>query len=450
MKNEDQKNTYDICVIGAGIAGAPIASYLGKSGKKIAIIEFDWGLQERILGELLQPGGYMRLCDLGLGDCIQNIDAVPMVGYALYRKGEEFTIAYPVEGKQITGFGLRNGHFMQNLRATLDQYDNITKISGRVLDFIEENGQIVGVKYIENDSKEEKVLNAHLTVACEGPHARLRGKLSKADKKVNGHFVGLKLKNCPLPYPGHGHLVVTDKTPFIIYPISSNEVRLLIDFPGEKPPRVGQKMKDLLMDYYLPLFPESTRESFKNAVEEGHFDMFPNHRLVGEPFKKSGVVLLGDSLNMRHPITGGGMSAVFSDVKKLGDQLLTIADFGNITEVDNKVKEFYETRHDGTATINILADALYQVLSDDNLAEACFNYLKKGGEKAAGPISILAALNKDEDFLKKHFYAVAKQGAKEKLLPFPTPKKIKEGTQMVKKANDIIMPLLKTERIQMN
>ncbi len=450
MKNEVKNETYDVCVIGAGIAGAPIASYLGKSGKKIAIIEFDWGLQERILGELLQPGGYMRLCDLGLGDCIEGIDAVPMVGYALYRNEDEFTIKYPVEGKQITGFGLRNGHFMQNLRASLDQYENVTKIAGRVLDFVEENGKVVGVKYIENDTNEERILPAHLTIACEGPHARLRGKLSKADKKVNGYFVGLKLKNCPLPFEGHGHLVVTDKTPFIIYPISSNEVRLLIDFPGEKPPRFGEKMKELMMEYYYPLFPESTRESFKNAVEEGEFDMFPNHRLVAEPFQKDGAVLLGDSLNMRHPITGGGMSAVFSDVKKLGDQLLSIDDYANTAEVNAKIKTFYESRHDGTATINILADALYQVFSDGNLAEACFNYLKKGGEKAEGPISILGALNKDEEFLKKHFYAVAKQGAKEKLLPFPTPKKIKEGTQMVKKANSILLPLLKTERIQMN
>lgn len=443
------KNNFDICVIGAGVAGAPIASYLGKSGKKIAIIEFDWGLQERILGELLQPGGFMRLQALGLGSCVEGIDAIPMTGYALYRNKEEFTIKYPVDGKQITGFGLRNGHFMQNLRASLDPYNNITKISGRVLDFVEENDQIIGVKYILNGETEERILKAHLTIGCEGPHARLRGKLSKANKVINSYFVGLKLKNCPLPHTGHGHLVVTDKTPFIIYPISSNEVRLLIDFPGEKPPRIGQKMKDLLMEYYVPLFPESTRESFINAVEEGKFDMFPNHRLVGEPFKKSGAVLLGDSLNMRHPITGGGMSAVFSDVKNLGDHLLKIEDFNNTVDVDAKIKDFYETRHDGTATINILADALYQVLSDQNLAEACFNYLKKGGDKAEGPIAILGALNKDEAFLKKHFYAVAKQGAKEKLFPIPTPRKIKEGAQMVRKANSILLPLLKTERIHM-
>jgi len=439
---------YDVCVIGAGMAGAPIASYLGKSGKKIAIIDFDWGLQERILGELLQPGGYLRLKELGLGDCVKGIDSVPLSGYALYRNDEEFTIKYPVENEDDYGYGLRNGHFMQKLRGTLDQYENIDKIEGRVISFIEENDKVVGVKYVNLDTKEEHEIRAELTIGCEGPHASLRAKISKADKKINSYFVGLLLKDCELPHPGHGHLVITDETPFIIYPIATNEVRLLIDFPGEKPPRIGEKMKAHLLEHYLPLFPGKTGESFKRAVEEGKFDMFPNHRLVGEPFFKSGAVLLGDSLNMRHPITGGGMSAVFSDVKNLGDQLLTVEDFSKTEEVDNKVKEYYRTRHDGTATINILADGLYQVFSDANLAEACYNYMKKGGENAEGPISILAALNKDEAFLKKHFYAVAKQGAKEKLLPIPTPKKIKEGAQMVKKANSILMPLLKTERIE--
>ena len=35
-----------------------------------------------------------------------------------------------------------------------------------------------------------------------------------------------------------------------------------------------------------------------------------------------GVVLVGDSLNMRHPLTGGGMSVALSDVCMLGGKII--------------------------------------------------------------------------------------------------------------------------------
>lgn len=41
----------------------------------------------------------------------------------------------------------------------------------------------------------------------------------------------------------------------------------------------------------------------------------PNSFLPPAPIEKSGVLLLGDAYNMRHPLTGGGMSVALNDVK---------------------------------------------------------------------------------------------------------------------------------------
>lgn len=52
-------------------------------------------------------------------------------------------------------------------------------------------------------------------------------------------FVGLVLENCKLPVPNHGHVILADPSPILFYPISSTEVRCLVDVPGQKVPSIA-------------------------------------------------------------------------------------------------------------------------------------------------------------------------------------------------------------------
>lgn len=53
------------------------------------------------------------------------------------------------------------------------------------------------------------------------------------------YFVGLVLENCKLPYPNHGHVILANPSPILFYPISRNEVRCLVDIPGQKVPSIA-------------------------------------------------------------------------------------------------------------------------------------------------------------------------------------------------------------------
>ena len=52
-------------------------------------------------------------------------------------------------------------------------------------------------------------------------------------------FVGLVLENCQLPHANHGHVVLADPSPILFYPISSSEIRCLVDVPGQKVPSIA-------------------------------------------------------------------------------------------------------------------------------------------------------------------------------------------------------------------
>ncbi|XVF14909.1 hypothetical protein REPUB_Repub09cG0101700 [Reevesia pubescens] len=85
----------DIIIVGAGVAGSAFAYTLGMDGRRVKVIERDLSEPDKIVGELLQPGGYLKLLELGLEDCVNEIDAQHVFGYALYKDGKSTKLSYP-------------------------------------------------------------------------------------------------------------------------------------------------------------------------------------------------------------------------------------------------------------------------------------------------------------------------------------------------------------------
>lgn len=53
-------------IIGSGILGSAMATVLARDGRRVTVIERDMKEPDRIVGELLQPGGFRALQQLGL------------------------------------------------------------------------------------------------------------------------------------------------------------------------------------------------------------------------------------------------------------------------------------------------------------------------------------------------------------------------------------------------
>lgn len=438
-------STFDVAIVGAGIAGSALAAYLQNSRLSILLVEKDWREQERIVGELLQPGGVEQLKAMGLENCLEGFDAQEVTGYAVFKNGEHFTVSYPASdsGKLFKGRGFHNGKFLQRLRNAALQNSNVTKLEGEVKSLITDNEEVKGIR-VKTKSGEEQCFGAKLTVVSDGIFSCFRNELCETKKEITGYFLGLILKDCKLPFPHHGHVFAGGKTPFLAYPISSSETRMLIDFPGSEAPRKSNELNQYLLSQVLPQLPQTMHSSFNEAIAAGRFKTMPNHYLPAKPKPMKGAVILGDALNMRHPLTGGGMTVALTDVKLLGTQLLALSSF-SAEKVNNAVKNFYATRTSSDATINILANALYKVFSHETLSDACFNYLKQGGKQAAQPVELLSAISRNRKLLLKHFFAVAAQGAGKKVIKKPSVSNLKASIGMIGDAVKIVSPLLQNE-----
>ena len=68
------------------------------------------------------------------------------------------------------------------------------------------------------------------------------------------------------------------------------------------------------------------------------------------PKTTPGALLLGDAFNMRHPLTGGGMTVALSDVVVLRNLIKPLQDFHDAASLNQYLESFYTLRK---VTVNI-------------------------------------------------------------------------------------------------
>lgn len=140
----------------------------------------------------------------------------------------------------------------------------------------------------------------------------------------------------------------------------------------------------------------------------------PNSFLPAATNTHAGILILGDAMNMRHPLTGGGMTVALNDVLLLRTLLSpeSIPTLSNSRAVLKAAKQFHWQRKNLTAVINILAQALYSLFAanDDQLRalqRGCFRYFQRGGNCIDGPVGLLAGIIRQPAVLVYHFFSVA-------------------------------------------
>lgn len=446
----------DVIIVGAGVAGSALAHTLGKDGRRVHVIERDLTEQDRIVGELLQPGGYLKLIELGLEDCVEEIDAQRVFGYALFKDGKNTRLSYPLEKfhSDVSGRSFHNGRFIQRMREKAATLPNVQLEQGTVTSLLEEKGTIKGVQY-KTKTGQEMTAYAPLTIVCDGCFSNLRRSLCNPKVDVPSCFVGLILENCDLPHANHGHVILADPSPILFYQISSTEVRCLVDVPGQKVPSISNgEMAKYLKTVVAPQIPPQIYDAFIAAVDKGNIRTMPNRSMPAAPYPTPGALLMGDAFNMRHPLTGGGMTVALSDIVVLRDLLRPLRTLNDAPTLSKYLESFYTLRKPVASTINTLAGALYKVFSSSpdqarkEMRQACFDYLSLGGVFSMGPISLLSGLNPRPLSLVAHFFAVAVYGVGRLLLPFPSPKRVWIGARLISSASGIIFPIIKAEGVR--
>ena len=407
-KNEQRRKLHheaDVVVVGAGILGCAVAVALGNQGRSVIVLERSLKEPDRIVGELLQPGGVQALEKLGLRDCLEDIDAVKVFGYDVIYYGNEVQIAYPAEAlaaedhetaakqdeergtkrKRPEGRSFHHGRFVQRLREKALAHPNVTVVEATATGLVRSGytDQILGVEATVQGQSDS--FFGSLTIVADGYASKFRKEFRTDTPVARSKFWGLELIDAPLPMPNHGHVILGDHAPILLYQIGTHETRALVDIP-ENTPSASLKaggVKGHMQNVVIPSLPEKVRPCFEAAIAHDRLRSMPNSFLPPTTNRKPGLIMLGDAMNMRHPLTGGGMTVAFNDAVLLSEVLHpdVVPYLDDTKLVLKQMQSFHWQRKGLSSVINILAMALYSLFAAEDaqlkaLQAGCFEYFK--------------------------------------------------------------------------
>ncbi|ODV64495.1 squalene monooxygenase [Ascoidea rubescens DSM 1968] len=440
---------FEVIVIGAGVVGSALATSLARSGRKVLLIERDWAEPDRIVGELLQPAGLRALKSLKLIQAVNNIDAIHVDGYFISFYNRFVTLKYPYKSEvpvtseiirnntsqnfdnykslltdktldsvffsnceREKGVAFHHGKFISNLRSFCKSEKNITCLQSCVTEILKNDfGEVIGVKTSDN-----RKYFSHLTCISDGIFSKFRKILDPNNiPTVSSHFVALTLENAKLPAPNHGHVILGKHAPILIYQISPTSTRILCAYRSTKLPSINDpEFQSYLNATVLSSLPKETQPSFRHALKTSRIRIMPNSYLPAKRNDVPGCLLIGDALNMRHPLTGGGMTVGLSDVALICKILSPekIPSFEDKSIVLDSIQDFHYQRKSLDSVINVLSIALYALFQADSkylqiLQNGCFNYFLCGNECVEIPMGLLSGLLPKPFLLFKHFFSVA-------------------------------------------
>ncbi|KAH8889829.1 squalene epoxidase [Thozetella sp. PMI_491] len=472
-KRRSELHKADAVIVGAGPMGCAMAFALANQGRSVILLERWMQEPNRIVGELLQPGGVAALRKLGLEKSLEGIDAIPCHGFHVTYHGEDVVIPYPpiddtgkvhvkvqppANAKSLAANGHANGganghangsanghangssdagkkgavrpqgrsfhhgRFVMNLRKACAAHPMITIFETEVVATVqgEDSDAVVGVetrtKDRETGKKTPDYFFGALTIIVDGYASKFRKQFIDKTPVVRSHFYALELIDCPFPPAYFGHVIIGKAFPVLMYQIGTHETRALIDVP-EKVRNAWTKkggVHGYIKNEVLPTLPKSVQPSVEAALADGQtMRSMPNSWLPpSKQAKHAGVIVLGDAFNMRHPLTGGGMTVAFNDAVFLTTLLdpANVPDLGDAKAVHAAMAKFHWKRKSLTSIINVLAMALYSLFAAHDrqlraLQRGCFRYFEYGFVDE--PVGLLGGLLHRPMVLAWHFFRVA-------------------------------------------
>ncbi|KAG2744634.1 squalene epoxidase [Suillus brevipes Sb2] len=411
--------SYNVLIVGAGVAGPALAYALAtkthnkrNATVRIALLERSLSKPDRIVAELLQPGGVAALKKLGLESCLGELGTVSLSGYHVLRGEQGICAPFP-QGHSARAFD--HGAFIMSLRDRVQQMPNIDVIETTVTSLIEEQSthRVIGVRASKAGGPPESHF-ADLVILADGSSSKFRTAVlgnMPYEPSQKGYLAGLIVKDLKLPEPKYATMAILKGAgPVILFELPNNEHRMLIELKQQP-----LDLKEHIICDIVPQLPSSVRAPILNALETSRVRRVPHFYLP--PTKqggcsKVGAFLLGDSLNMRHPLTAGGMTVAFNDAVILSELLAQIESFGNWDEVSAVLRKWHHLRKPLASTINTMSMSWAGIFAAegeafDIMQEGAFKFFGKGAEYYEEPMSLAAGITHSPLLLARSSLAIA-------------------------------------------
>jgi 2-polyprenyl-6-methoxyphenol hydroxylase-like FAD-dependent oxidoreductase len=314
--------TFDVVIVGGGIAGGALGSVLARAGKSVLIIERTTEYTDKVRGEFMVPWGVADAIANGVYDALMAAGGNLITRYVPY---DEVTTPAEAEASVATidalvpgvGGGIALGH--PDACRTLDalaRNDGATVVHGaEVLEVVAGASPSVAYRF----DGQVHTVSCRLVVGADGRESFVRKalglELHRTTPRV--YLGGLLIENVR-DWPETDFAIGTEGDRILlVFPQIENRARLYLGFKVEDKQRLAgaDKAAAFLKDFDCSMIPDSDR--LAKATPAGPCAAFPMTDSWTDTPVVDGAVLIGDAAGWSDPMIGQGLSVAMRDARQV-------------------------------------------------------------------------------------------------------------------------------------
>lgn len=314
----EQKQEYDLIIVGAGPAGSAAALYAGRMGLKTLLLEKEKFPRDKICGDAISGKSMDILKDLGLFEKALQLPSA-RVHSVTFGSPDLTTVNIPFrpsqQSNQPTGLVIRRTVFDQFLFSEACTVTEAVREEFEVTEILTEKDAVVGVKGINRGTQKEETFRGKIIIGADGFNSLVSRAMGLYKHEAEHWVVALRQY-----YRGVGGLDKQIELHFIdevipgyfwIFPADDHKANVGI---GMLHASMKKYNIDLRKALQAAVNSSQFRERFAGAeaLEEPRGWNLP----VGSTHRRNygnGFLLLGDAAGLIDPFTGEGIgNALFS------------------------------------------------------------------------------------------------------------------------------------------
>ena len=325
--------TFDVVIVGGGLAGSSTAAVLARAGLDVLVLERETSFRDRVRGEWLAPWGIAEAEALGISGVIESVAHANLitrhVGYdETLTPDEAEAAAVDFGALGLPGGGCRGvGHHQLQEALLAHATDQGATVKRGTSPAQVSPGSTPTVTYsLDGD---DRTATCRLVVAADGRESGIRKRLgielhSTEPHKIMAGMLVDGIHDWPSEQQAIG---VEDDFHYLVFPQTDGRARLYGAWDVADKHRysgAGREQR-FLESFRLSSFPEPG--AIADATPAGPLAGYPMTDTWTDEIADHGVVLIGDSAGWSDPIIGQGMAVTFRDAHLVTDAITATDDW---------------------------------------------------------------------------------------------------------------------------
>lgn len=365
----DQRQFYDLIIIGGGLAGASLACALRGQGLKIAVVEahaIDTDAQpcydERTVA--LSYGSRVIFDSMGLWDspvaslasCAEPIDTIHISDrghFGVTRLTKE------QEGVEALGYVLENRCIGQQLYKTMAAQNDISLFCPAQLLALKQEDKQASVEISLDGNRQ--TLTARLLVAADGNRSQVLAMLAIGSSRQD---YGQSALICNVtPGKKHNHVAYerfTDSGPLAFLPMTENRCSVVWTLEPQQ------------AEYLYALDENDFREQLQQRFgyrlgmirKIGKRAVYPLFMQAATQMSHHRVAIIGNAAHSVHPVAGQGFNLALRDVALLAERVVDAQRSGRDIGDSILLQQYVEQREQDIQRVYRFTDVLVKTFSN--------------------------------------------------------------------------------------